>query len=71
MRNTKRKFLTTKELAFLTSLSASFFEKGRVYGYGPPFIRINSGKRLGKILYDPAEVEAWLDSQRTAPEVGR
>ncbi len=47
------KLLTTKQLPAITGLSQSFFEKGRIYGYGPQFIRIKSGRRAGKVLYRP------------------
>jgi len=68
MSNFKPKYLTTKQLPDVTGLSTSYFEKGRVYGYGPPFIRITSTTRSGKILYDPLEVQAWLDAQWYDPE---
>lgn len=63
-----QKFLTTKQLPAVTGLSASFFEKGRIYGYGPSFIRIGSGQRTGKILYRISDVERWLASQERNPE---
>ena len=64
---TKRKphFLTTEQVAYLTSHSVSFFEKGRIYGYGPPYY-----KKRGKILYKEAEVIAWAESRRVDPEGG-
>ncbi len=34
--------LSTKELSTATGLSASYFEKGRIYGYGPKFIRLKA-----------------------------
>jgi len=68
MSNTKPKYLTTKQLPDVTGLSASFFEKGRVYGYGPPFIRIKSGARAGKILYRETDVETWMEKQEYDPE---
>jgi hypothetical protein len=55
----QRELITTKELAHLTGLSTSFFEKGRVYGYGPTFIRIR-----GRILYRLQDVEEWLQVNR-------
>ena len=61
--------LTTKQLPSITGLSKSFFEKGRIYGYGPQFIRIKSGKRVGKVLYRVADVERWLAAQAYDPEV--
>lgn len=61
-------FLTTKQVATLTGFSSSFFEKGRVYGYGPRFIRVAGAGRNGKILYRRAVVEAWLTSQEHGAE---
>lgn len=63
------RLLTTKQLPEITGLSKSFFEQGRIYGYGPKFIRIKSGGRAGKILYRPEDVEYWLASQEQNPEV--
>ena len=68
MSNTKHKLLTTKQLPELTGLSESFFAKGRIYGFGPPFIRIRTGQRAGKILYRISDVERWLASQERNPE---
>jgi len=62
------KFLTTKQLPELTGLSASFFEKGRIYGYGPQYIRIKAGSRSGKVLYREADVLNWLTAQECDPE---
>lgn len=60
--------LTTKQLPEITGLSASFFEKGRIYGYGPRFIRVRGGAKAGKVLYRLADVESWLASQSCNPE---
>lgn len=68
MSTSLNRLLTTKQLPVLTGLSKSFFEKGRIYGYGPQFIRIKSGARTGKILYRPEDVELWLASQEHNPE---
>lgn len=68
MQSQNRKYLTTKQLPDVTGLSQSFFEKGRIYGYGPLYIRIRSGRRAGKILYRRSDVERWLASQEQNPE---
>lgn len=68
MQTSTRRYLTTKELPEHTGLSASFFEKGRIYGYGPPYIRIKSGARSGKVLYRLTDVERWLAAQECDPE---
>ena len=63
MQNSDEKLLTTKELPQLTGLSESFFEKGRIYGYGPAFICLR-----GRRFYRPADVEVWMQSHRHDPE---
>lgn len=67
MHTNRNKYLTTKQLPDITGLSKSFFEKGRIYGYGPKFIRISSGDRSGKILYRPEDVECWMASLEQNP----
>lgn len=64
----KMELLTTKEVATLTGFSASYFEKARIYGYGPNFLRVRSTSKIGKILYRRAAVEAWLAAQECDPE---
>ena len=64
-----RALLTTKEVAKLTGLSTSYFEKGRIYGYGPKFIRLQATGKNGKILYRLDAVEEWLAAQEREPEV--
>ena len=68
MSNTKRKFLTTKQLPEVTGFSVSYFEKGRIYGYGPSFIRVQRGKRTGKVLYRESDVLHWLEKNAFNPE---
>jgi predicted DNA-binding transcriptional regulator AlpA len=63
-----RKLLTTKQLPDITGLSKSFFDKGRLCGYGPKFIRIKSGRRTGRVFYRPEDVESWLTSKEQFPE---
>lgn len=67
MSKTSHQLLTTKQLPDVTGLSESFFAKGRIYGFGPPFIRICTGQRAGKILYRISDVERWLASQEQNP----
>lgn len=54
-------WLCTKEVARLTKLSTSFFEKSRLRGrnYGPPWHKVG-----GRIRYRLSEVMAWLESCR-------
>ena len=60
-----RKLLTTKEISSLTGFSASFYEKGRVYGYGPKFLRIR-----GKVLYHLDALNEWLSEHECKPKGG-
>lgn len=68
MQLSRTRYLTTKQLPEITGLSRSFFEKGRIYGYGPQYIRIASGDRAGKILYRPEDVELWMAQRECNPE---
>jgi len=68
MQKTNHKFLTTKQLPAVTGLSASFFEKGRIYGYGPKYFRIGSSSRSGRILYLLSDVQGWMAAQQHDPE---
>lgn len=60
-----RSLLTTKEIAGLTGFSTSFFEKGRIYGYGPKYLRIR-----GKILYHFDVLNQWLTDHECDPKGG-
>lgn len=63
--NLKKPLLTTKEVATLTGFSTSYFEKGRINGYGPDFLRIR-----GRILYRLEAVENWLTAHECQPKGG-
>jgi len=68
---TQNKLLATKQLPKITGLSESYFEKARIYGYGPNFIRIKSPhSRVGRIFYRIEDVLQWLDSQLCEPVGG-
>ncbi len=69
MKKPKSDLLTTKELSEATGLSKSYFEKGRIYGYGPKFIRLKATGKTGKVLYRHDAVEEWLTAQECGPEV--
>ena len=53
--------LKTVEAAQRLRVSPSTLTKWRMRGEGPPFIRC--GSRL--ILYDPAAIDAWLETRRS------
>lgn len=63
-----KQLLTTKEVAALTGFSTSYFEKARIYDYGPAFLRVQSLGKTGKILYRRAAVESWLSAQECSPK---
>jgi len=63
------RLLTTKQLPEITGLSKSFFEKGRIYHYGPPYVRVGSGGRSGRIFYYEADVFDWMTARICDPEV--
>lgn len=55
----QRKMLRTPEAAEYCGSSASTFEKLRLYGGGPRFVKF--GRR---VVYDPADLDAWLAKNR-------
>lgn len=59
MTETRRR-LRTALAAEYCGLSPRTFEKYRVIGGGPPFIRL--GRRA--IAYDTADLDSWMASQR-------
>jgi excisionase family DNA binding protein len=56
---TTPKYLSVEEAARYCRVSASTFNKLRLYGGGAPFLKI--GRR---VLYDLADLDAWLAAQR-------
>jgi len=66
----RSELLTTKQLPEITGFSTSYFEKGRIQGYGPRFIRSKSGGRTGKILYRRVDVENWMSAMTCEPQGG-
>lgn len=53
------KYISVGEAAQMLGLSTSLLNKARVYGGGPPYLKI--GRR---VLYEVAELENWLASKR-------
>lgn len=65
------KLLETWRVAKLINMSKSWLEKGRIYSYGPPFIRMRrSGSKVGAIRYRLSAVVRWLEEQQCDPEAG-
>ena len=56
-----QRMLRTPEAAEYCGSSASTFEKLRLYGGGPRFVKM--GRR---VVYDPADLDSWLVSNRRA-----
>lgn len=67
-KSNRKELLTTKEVATLTGFSTSYFEKARIYGYGPKFHRILANGKTGKILYHRSAIDSWLEAQECDPE---
>jgi predicted DNA-binding transcriptional regulator AlpA len=59
--NQLRRMLSTPEAASYCGSSASTFAKLRLYGGGPLYVKV--GRR---VVYDPADLDRWLASQRRA-----
>ena len=54
-----KRFLKTSEAAAYCGSSASTFEKLRVHGGGPSYVKL--GRR---VVYDRAELDIWMDAHR-------
>ncbi len=54
-----KEYFDTKQAPQRYPLSESWLAKLRVYGGGPPYIKV--GRR---VLYDTTTFEAWLESRR-------
>ncbi len=53
--------LTSAELAAKLGRSVITLERWRRLRKGPPFYRV-----MGRVVYDQADVDAWLDAQKQA-----
>jgi len=53
--------LNEKRVAEILAVSVSWLQKGRVYGYGPPYVKFRGAQ--GAIRYRPCDVERFIDSQ--------
>lgn len=57
--DTHNRILNVTEAAERLSVSASYLNKLRVTGGGPPFIKIGA-----RVAYDPADLSDWLLAQK-------
>lgn len=59
--------MNVTEAAERLSVSASYLNKLRVTGGGPPFVKIGA-----RVAYDPLDLATWLNSQKrsTTSSVG-
>lgn len=53
------RLLNVAEAAERLSVSASYLNKLRVHGGGPPFVKIGA-----RVAYDPADLTQWLGAQK-------
>ena len=61
------KLLTTPEAAERLGVSASYLNRLRVTGEGPPFVKLGT-----RVTYDPADLAAWIEARkrRSTSEAG-
>ncbi|MCB1782975.1 MAG: helix-turn-helix domain-containing protein [Alphaproteobacteria bacterium] len=63
-----QKYLSENDTSEYTGLSAKTLQRYRAHGTGPRFI-----KTLGRVLYDKADLDAWLEGLKrlstSEPEV--
>ena len=57
--SSRPRLLDTPEAAAYCGSAASTFEKLRVHGGGPVYVKL--GRR---VVYDPADLDAWIASRR-------
>lgn len=62
MSNITDRYATPREAAETLNRSIVTLERWRRLRMGPPFYRV-----AGRILYDRAEILAWVESHREAP----
>lgn len=53
------KLLNTAEAALKLGVSVSYLNKRRLTGGGPVFVKIGA-----KVVYDPADLSAWVNARR-------
>lgn len=62
------RLLTTGQVATLTGMSMSWLEKGRIYGWGPKYLRLSAGA----IRYRWSDILTYLQDRECNPkEVGQ
>lgn len=53
--------LNEKRVAEILAVSVSWLQKGRVYGYGPSYVKFRGAQ--GAIRYRPCDVQKFIASQ--------
>jgi Helix-turn-helix domain len=59
------RYLTNREAASFLHLSPRTLEKHRMFGIGPRFYKFG-----GKVIYDMADIEAWIAARAFAETAG-
>lgn len=59
------RLLCEKEVAQLLNVSESWLQKGRVYGYGPKYLKLQ--KPRGAVRFRPEDVADFLNSRLVSP----
>lgn len=66
------RYLNTAQAAHEIGMSKSWVEKGRIYGYGPPFIQLKRpGSKAGPVRYRLSGLQRWMEEQQYQPEGAR
>ncbi|RKF07153.1 hypothetical protein DEM25_004720 [Oceaniradius stylonematis] len=64
------RLLTTGQVATLTTMSESWLCKGRVYGWGPKYIRFGTSEKGGAIRYRWSDILLYVERNVCDPEAG-
>ena len=62
------RLLTTGQVATHTGMSESWLCKGRIYGWGPKFLRLGAGGKGGAIRYRWSDILTYLQDCECNPE---
>jgi predicted DNA-binding transcriptional regulator AlpA len=66
--DSKKKLLTTKEVAELLGLEVNTLDKWRINkSNGPAWIYVGKGKR--SVRYDQADVDAFIEANKQRPNI--
>lgn len=62
------RLMTTGQVATHTGMSESWLCKGRIYGWGPKYLRLGAGGKGGAIRYRWSDILSYLQGCECDPE---